>query len=162
MTNGYALATGPGLEAISRHIRNASPAEVDALRAALRIGVHWDVEVTDGREAERPTVSQAFCSALPVAYSALPGIAWEPFARVVLEAAYEATLWAAVANAQRGTSNVIFLTLLGGGAFGNPTGWILEAIHRALETVSDVDLDVRIVSFGDPPAGVMRLAGQFR
>ncbi len=32
---------------------------------------------------------------------------------LVLEAAYEATLWAAVSNAQRGVSNVVFLTFLG-------------------------------------------------
>src|SRR3954468_13074580 len=69
----------------------------------------------------RPRVSQAFCSALPVAYSQVPSPHWELFGSLVLEAAYEATLWAAVINAQRGVSNVVFLTLLGGGAFGNPS-----------------------------------------
>jgi hypothetical protein len=43
---------------------------------------------------------------------------WEAFASLVLQAAYEATMFAAVLNAQRGASNVV-LTRLGGGAFGN-------------------------------------------
>jgi hypothetical protein len=41
------------------------------------------------------------------------------FAVLVLEGACEATLWAAAVNAHRAGSNVVFLTLLGGGAFGN-------------------------------------------
>ena len=40
---------------------------------------------------------------------------WEPLARLVLEAAYEATLLAAL----RQGSRVVFLTLLGGGVFKN-------------------------------------------
>jgi hypothetical protein len=31
-----------------------------------------------------------------VAYTSVPAIRWQPFAELVLEAAYEATLWAAV------------------------------------------------------------------
>jgi len=38
-------------------------------------------------------VSQVFCSALPVAYSDVPPIHWRAFATLVLEAAYEATMW---------------------------------------------------------------------
>jgi hypothetical protein len=49
-----------------------------------------------------------------------------------LEAAYEATLWAAV-HAQRGASDIVFLTLLGRGAFGNPRSWIYAAMRRTLE-----------------------------
>ena len=41
---------------------------------------------------------------------------------LVLEAAYEATMWSAVLNARRGASKVVLLTLLGGGAFGNERG----------------------------------------
>jgi hypothetical protein len=72
---------------------------MDELRGRLRIGLHWDVEVTDaGRPF--PLVSQAFCSTLPVAYSQQAPRYWERFARLVLEAAYEATLWAAALNAR--------------------------------------------------------------
>src|SRR5712691_363585 len=37
---------------------------------------------------------------------------------------YEATMLAAALNKQRGASNVVLLTLLGGGAFGNEAEWI--------------------------------------
>jgi hypothetical protein len=87
------------------------------------------VEVTDAAGPDRPLVSQAFCSALPVAR--VPSALWEKFALLVLEAAYEATMWAAVLNAQRGVSNVVFLTLLGGGAFGNRGRWIDAAMRQA-------------------------------
>jgi hypothetical protein len=70
------------------------------------------VEVTDAEDERRPIVSQAFCSALPVAYSIVPPSYWEAFASLVLQAAYEATMLAAVLNAQRGASNVVLLTQL--------------------------------------------------
>jgi hypothetical protein len=38
---------------------------------------------------------------------------------LVLEAAYEATPWAAVFNARRGASTIVLLTRPGDGAFGN-------------------------------------------
>jgi hypothetical protein len=152
MQNGYALPSKTGLDAIARHLGTLTPDQIDLLRGKLRIGVHRDVEVTDATGPNRPRVSQAFCSALPVAYSGLKSAHWKPFASLVLEAAYEATLWAAVLNAQRGVSNVVFLTLLGGGAFGNDVDWIERAATRALELLAAFDLDVRFVSYGTPIA----------
>lgn len=157
MQNGYALASESGLDVVARHLRSRSAAEIDALRGLLRIGLHWDVEATEAEGRERPLVSQAFCSALPLAYCQVDEARWEPFARLVLEAAYEATLWAAVRNARRGISNVVFLTLLGGGAFGNPSGWIHAAVARALDRLAGYDLDIRMVSFGSPSAELLHL-----
>ena len=77
---------------------------------------------------------------------------------LVLEAAYEACLWAALINAQRGTSNVLFLTLLGGGAFGNSPVWIDAAIRRAIRLITAYDLDIGIVSYGQPSKAVAALA----
>jgi hypothetical protein len=122
--------------------------ERDELRGLLRIGLHRDVEVTDAPGPERPVVSQIFCSALPVAYGRLPRASWEAFARLVLEAAYEATLAAAAINAAQGRSNVVLLTRLGGGAFGNDAVWIDAALRRALDGHRAHDLDVRLVSYG--------------
>ena len=72
---------------------------------------------------------------------------WEPFARLVLDAAYEATLLAGVANAERTGNKRLYLTLLGGGAFGNVESWILEAMERAFDRCCDADLDVAVVSY---------------
>ncbi len=134
MRNGYALCSRAGLDAIANHLEASTPDQIDALRGMLRIGVHRQVEVTDGEPAHSLLVSQAFCSALPVAYSLVPAVHWQAFASLVLESAYEATLWAAVDNAQRGGSNVVLLTRLGGGAFGNDDEWIDAAMRRAIQT----------------------------
>jgi hypothetical protein len=161
MRNGYALAEASGLLAISRQLVRLDSSRLDSLRARLSIGIHRDVEATEAEGNLRPVVSQAFCSALPVAYTPIPGHHWEAFATLVLEAAYEATMWAAVQNALRGASNIVFLTFLGGGAFGNEDKWIQSAIRRALKTVARYDLDVRLVCYSTPPASVTRLAREF-
>ena len=153
MRNGYAMFSPHGIEVMSGHVRSLPEDQRDQLRQRLKIGMHWDVEVTDGTGAPGPLVSQAFCSALPVSYHHFPGARtadWEPLATLVLEAAYEATLWAAVANAQRGGSHKVLLTTLGGGAFGNDERWILSAMQRALRLVSDHGLEIAIVSFRLP------------
>ena len=163
MQNGYALCTQTGLEAIARHLETQSPDQIDILRGKLHIGIHQDVEVTETAGPVRPLVSQSFCSALPVAYSSVvPTILWESFASLVLDAAYEATMWAAVANAQRGASNVVLLTFLGGGAFGNRDSWIYAAIRRALELVANFDLEVKLVSYGPPSKEILAIAEEFR
>jgi hypothetical protein len=148
MRNGYALCTPDGLAAIGRLLRTASDATIDEIREGLSIGLHIDVEVTDATGPSRPKVSQAFCSALPVSYSCFEPPAWEPFARLVLEAAYEATLSAAVERRCLGAPKRVLLTRLGGGAFGNDDRWIDDAIARALVKVEWAGLDVRLVSFG--------------
>jgi hypothetical protein len=157
MRNGYALCSSVGLDAISVLLGRLPPEQVDALRGKLRIAIHRDIEVTDAVGEPRPVVSQAFCSALPVAYSPVAPAHWEAFASLILEAAYEATMLAAVLNKQRGGSDVVLLTLLGGGAFGNADDWIHKAIQRALTTMSDFALNVRLVSYREPSDAVLKL-----
>jgi hypothetical protein len=146
MTNGYALASREGLIEISDRLRASNENERDQLRQRLRIGIQWDTQVTltDCSHA----VSQVYGSALPVAYSPHPPDLWAEFARLILEASYESTLCAAILNAARGGNNHLFLTLLGGGAFGNETDWILGAMKRALKLSDNAGLDVAIVSYG--------------
>jgi len=158
MRNGYALATAEGLAEISQQIMCLSSSERDRLRAALRIGVHWNTQVTIGNASH--TVTQAYCSALPIAYSLHAAHQWASFARLVLEAAYEATFCASILNAQQTGNNKLFLTLLGGGAFGNVEEWIFTAIRRAIRTYAEAPLDVAIVSFGASHPRVRRLCGQ--
>ena len=160
MQNGYVLSSRQALVQLSDRLRAADEAERDRLRASLRIGVQWDTQVTL-QEAQH-TVTQAYCSALPVAYSHLPAELWEPFGRLVLEAAYEATLCAAMLNASRTGNRRVFLTLLGGGAFGNDPVWITSAIARALERYRRYDLEVAVVSHGVSKRDVQRLIETFR
>jgi len=142
MRNGYALCTREGLRAITDLLAHGTDADCDDLRGRLAVGLHRHVQVTDVPVPRR--VSQAFCSALPVAYGDGRPTEWEAFARLVLEAAYEATLLAAVGS----ESNVVLLTRLGGGVFGNADAWIDDAIVRAVEIVQDAGLDIRLVSHG--------------
>jgi hypothetical protein len=157
MHNGYALCSREGLASIRHMLAQASPQQLDAWRQMLRIGLHRDVEVTDAA-AQGQVVTQAYCSALPVAYSGLPAADWRPFAQLVLEAAYESTLLAGVLNRHAGGSPVVLLTLLGGGAFGNDVEWIHEAIRYAVRRVAGHALDVRIVSYGPVPDHLRGLA----
>jgi len=157
MSNGYALFIGDAVDRLSAHLRTLDADRLDALRRRLAVGVQWDVEVTEAAGPSRPQVTQAFCSALPVSYNAQVGAHasdWEPLATLVLEAAYEATLAAAVLNAQRGVSNKVLLTLLGGGAFGNDESWILAALQRAIHQAQDRGLEVIVVSYGRPSPGL--------
>ncbi|HEX7391082.1 MAG TPA: hypothetical protein VF286_13305, partial [Acidiphilium sp.] len=61
----------------------------------------------------------------------------------------------------RGGSNIVFLTLLGGGVFGNPDKWIYAAIRRALNLTISFGLDVRLVSYGAPPKALLEIAEEF-
>jgi hypothetical protein len=146
MVNGYALPSAEGLEEINRKLESMDEAALDAVRQALQIGLHWDTQVTLGDASH--TVSQAYCSAMPVAYTPHTKELWAPLAKLVLEAAYEATICAAILNGDRNRNNRLFLTRLGGGAFGNNPDWITNAISRSLELYSDSGLDVAIVSYG--------------
>lgn len=146
MRNGYALPTPDGLQRVNDRLRSASQDEIDALRGLLRVGLQSQTQVTLDGCLHR--VSQAYCSAMPVSYSGLHATLWEPLARLVLEAAYEATLCAAVINAHETGCNRVFLTSLGGGAFGNRTLWIAEAMQRAINLLSSHDIEVVHVTFG--------------
>ena len=146
MVNGYALPSAEGLEEINRKLESMDEAALDTVRQALQIGLHWDTQVTLGDASH--TVSQAYCSAMPVAYTHHTQERWAPLAKLVLEAAYEATICAAILNVDRNRNNRLFLTRLGGGAFGNNPDWITNAISRSLELYSDSGLDVAIVSYG--------------
>ncbi|WP_298826531.1 hypothetical protein [uncultured Piscinibacter sp.] len=162
MRNGYALCTPEGLAAIGDMLGRADEATRDGLRSRLRIGLHHDVEVTDADPAQAQFVTQAFCSALPVAYTTIAPAIWKPFAMLVLEAAYEATLLAAAIRSAQGQPRTVFLTSLGVGAFGNDEAWIDAALERALRRVDHAGLDVAIFSHGSLRSGLHRLVERFQ
>jgi hypothetical protein len=64
-------------------------------------------------------------------------------------------------NSIRNGNNRLFLTLLGGGVFGNETDWIIGGIQRALNLYKHVDLDVTIVSYGESKQHVQKLVKQY-
>jgi hypothetical protein len=66
-----------------------------------------------------------------------------------------------VHNAQRGASKVVLLTSPGGGAFGNDESWIYDAMGRALKMISNIAMDVRLVSYGVPAPALLQVARTF-
>ena len=87
---------------------------------------------------------------------------WKPFARLVLEAAYEATLHVALINTERTGNRQEYLTLPGGGAFGNDSDWIMVAIERAARLFSSAYLDISIVSYRASNSDVQRTIDRLR
>lgn len=158
MQNGYALPLDGALEVIDAKLAALGDDTLDALRGRLRIGVHHDVEVTLADAGHR--VTQIYGSALPVAYGRGHPDAWARWARLVLEAAYEATLLAAVESARTSGNPTVYLTLLGGGAFGNQSAWIFAAIERAIRCAPPRGLDLAIVSYGRSNPAVRAFVGR--
>jgi hypothetical protein len=64
-------------------------------------------------------------------------------------------------NAQRSASKVVLPTSLGGGAFGNDETWIHGAMEQVFKLMSNVALDVRLVSYGAPPPALLQMAKAF-
>lgn len=155
MQNGYALIDHDQLHHINQFLHALDTSQRELLKGELRIGIQWDTEVTLAGAAHR--VSQAYCSALPVAYTDVPAGEWESFARLVLEATYEVTLLAALVNYHRNGSAKVFLTLVGGGVFGNDMRWIIESLEKALRLFARSPLDVQIVSYGNSNPRVQQL-----
>lgn len=148
MRNGYALATEGGLDLISKTINQFNPEQYEALKGKLKIGIQKDTEVTLMNNGH--PVTQVYCSALPVAYSPIAANKWEAFARLILEATYEATLHAAILNRQETRNKAVFLTLVGGGAFGNRDTWLVDSISKVIAQFKTEDLNLKFVSYSQP------------
>mmetsp|Transcript_54417 Transcript_54417/g.125393 ORF Transcript_54417/g.125393 Transcript_54417/m.125393 type:complete len:370 (-) Transcript_54417:201-1310(-) len=156
--NGYTSSDDERLHELNRQLSDGSVRK--RVMEALRIGVHSQVEVPWACRFQllpaekRNIVTQAYCSALSCGYSDGSLDLWEPMARVVLEASYEATLLSAAIEQTEGCgSGRVVLTLLGGGVFGNRNAWIEEAIARAFLAVERAGLSVVLAHFGHVDQG---------
>ncbi len=157
MRNGYAFPTRETLRAVDARITGSTPPERDALMGRLKVGVQWGTEVTV-RDAGH-AVTQVYCSALPIAYSTVGASLeeWEPLARLVLDATYEATFLVALVNAAETGSGRLFLTTVGSGVFGNPKEWVLGAIERCLVRWAFSPLEVAVVSHRSADPAIERV-----
>lgn len=147
MRNGYAMLSSSGLDAISEILNQQTGEEYVELRNKLRIGLQLNSEVTIKYGGH--LVSQAYCSALPIGYSQIPVQQWEAFSRLILSATYEATFYAALSNFEQTGNDKLFLTLVGGGVFGNPQEWIFDAIEESVLKFRKTPLVVLVVSYGN-------------
>jgi len=168
--NGYSLANNADLERLSSALRKSEDLQ-EAVRRKLRIAIQMDTEVvTSGfgakmYEGPPQLVTQAYCSAIAVSYSRCHSRNWEAFARLILESAYESTLYAAVENFLRNPdapgSRRVYLTALGGGVFGNDMEWIKDAMSKAFKKFQNIGLEIYLVSYGRSEKEMKQLEEEF-
>lgn len=144
--NGYALANTDGLKFLTDKLNEGNAEEYDYILGLIKVGVQWNSEVTI--ECKSKTVTQVYCSALPVAYSHIEPFYWAKFAKLVLESIYESTIRVAQLNFKKTGNNRLFLTLVGGGAFGNESEWIIDSISKVLSKFNDSGLHISFISYG--------------
>ncbi|CAE7743106.1 unnamed protein product [Symbiodinium necroappetens] len=148
MKNGHCLPRVDGsIARLSQRLATNHELEHQA-REAVQVGVHWETEVWQMSHQ----VCQVLCGALPVGYlKAVRSNDWSVFAKVVLQAAYEATLTvASCLAAKRGARVKVFLTAVGAGSLSNRVSWIASALERSLEEFASEPLDVVLVHFAAP------------
>lgn len=130
-----------------------SPGGNDDLK--IKIGFHGGVSVTYGvRSGDQheniitsnpnQIVNQVFTAAIDLGQGTNPSTKIiKEWAQVVLNAAYEGTLRKAFLARKK----KVFLTLIGGGAFGNDIKWIFSAIDRMRDFIKDSGLEVMVVCY---------------
>lgn len=159
MENGYCFPTLEGLQEIETRLQALDDRKWNNLLGKLSVGVQAGTEVTSS--ASNHAVTQVLCSGLPLAYSEIDDKHWDYFPRLILNATYESTLYVAYQNLLKTGCPKLFLTLVGGGVFGNHLDWILAAIERSLRIFSGVELDVNIVSYRSSNPDIAALVSKF-
>jgi hypothetical protein len=168
------LLTGPGIQVKDGYVKfvptKALADAFDAETIANQIGYHRDIQVllsgTDKSGAygilKDPTklVDHVMVAALPLsemfgAYHNDPSL--QRITQKVLNNAYEGTIRAAILHGRKR----IFLTWLGGGAFGNPKDMIAKAIAQDVikQLVADYGLEVFLVDWSGDYASHPVLVG---
>lgn len=153
--NGYTFSDEKSLARLTRVILGSKEEKgaYEALLDSVKVGLHENVGVTFRSRfdevVEGITVTQVYCSALSCAYSGVHKDHWAVFSQLVLDACYEATMWAGVLNALSGMGPAdnrhdVFISFIGGGAFGNDPQWICRAIGRSLAIMRRRNAPIRV------------------
>lgn len=167
----------PQIPVVNGYIHFRSADEIDRLAVGgafdfqntdlAKVGRHTGVQVTFGLknfgkvelcDDPEQVVNQVFTAAMNMAD--MPDAEPEhlvPIARWVLRAAYRGTILAAIDNAHRSAlpaRNKLFLTLIGGGVFGNKIEWIVDTIIgdcRELLLASGLEVNLVVFSASSLP-----------
>ena len=136
-------------------------------QAYTDIGIHSDIEVVfKSRDNDvyklmknpNHLVTQIICSAIdlsnipdgyPQHYGDMTKTSWNEITKCVLEAMYEATIYAAYLNAVKHNfeegSKTVYLTFLGSGSFKNNPILVKDAMARAVAIAHNLNLDLEII-----------------
>jgi hypothetical protein len=151
--NGYLLPTSPDkMTDLANRFLQEPTLTAEAVLAS-RVGVQWNADTARDGDGKSHGICQVFCAAAPVSYATeINKKDWEPLAQVFLDAAYESTLAvAAILARDREARVTVYLTLVGGGAFGNDPAWIIKALQRALVMYKSAPIDVKLVHYKTIP-----------
>ncbi|KKQ33566.1 MAG: hypothetical protein US49_C0001G0246 [candidate division TM6 bacterium GW2011_GWF2_37_49] len=163
--NGYIWGTGEA--GAGSGIENIKDENADK----FKIGFHRDIQVTFVQSKNyyythfyqpSQTVNQVFAAAvnLTQAKDLCPEIKSmsddkkHEIAQLILNWTYESTLKAAIVAGKK----KVFLTLIGGGAFGNKREWIEEAIVQAVNdsVLKNSGLEIILNNWGSEPSAVLK------
>jgi len=127
----------------------------------IKVGVHNDIQVTSGlkhhgevevvRDRDQ-IVNQVFTAAMNLS-GLNRGETCRAVARFLLHGAYRGTFLSAIHNSHRLAhtnwpgKNKLFLTLIGGGVFGNDIHWILEAIKSCGDLIVSSGMEIYLVNY---------------
>jgi hypothetical protein len=147
--NGYVDAREDQLIELNQNLSDY-PKLKGELQNALKVGFHRNLQVVFRNRWELlndPTflVSQVYASALSIGYSKVKTKKlWYPLAEIVLNATYEAIVYAGYINLKKNKNPKVHLTLVGGGVFGNPPELIAGAIDRAINIAIENNFPLEI------------------
>lgn len=123
---------------------------------AIQVGVHKNIQVISGlgpQKNELPIYKAIKITnddqIIHQVFTATANLAgrnqntFERLARMLLNAAYQGTLYAA----SKVQTNKVFLTLIGGGVFNNKLSWIIDALEQAVKRVSNKKLTITLVIY---------------
>lgn len=153
MKNGYCLFDNEEQLKKLDSILKTEIGLIDKLRQNFKVGIQYETEVNlNDKKKKNHRITQIFCSALPISYCHFhaPKL-WETFAYFILECSYDATLTFAnkLAEAKKDKNSrvKVYLTSIGGGAFGNSSILIEKAMNEALEYHKNDPLDVYLIEY---------------
>lgn len=140
--NGYVFSTTDKLNKLNTILNNETISK--QVLKSIKVGIQSNTQVLMKNKNEpliniKPKlVTQIYCSAISCSYSHINVSYWELFACIILNSIYEATLWSALLYApicQIANSNhyKVYLTFIGGGAFGNKMSWIINNMAKSIK-----------------------------
>lgn len=171
--NGYLTCTSEQLTACNsrldlycqEHSQLSRKDVLEKLGNKLKIGIHYNVEVTSSKwgkvltNSPQQQVTQVFGAACAMGYSRCTKNAlWADLSNLVLIASYDALLRVAAGSENK----KVFLTFIGGGVFQNPMHWILGAIEKAAKKYKDHGLEIYLVCYGGPSPSHNKLVDDFK
>ena len=154
VSSGY-IGSVPHLDVFAQ----LSDADLKELAGKVNVALHADVQVSGGLgplKSELPIykavkvvdqsqkVNQIFAAALNPYQNNSQSPGYKNLAQMLLYAAYEGALKSAYVNGKK----KVYLTLIGGGVFGNKLLWITRAIeHAAREFQAKGDMEINLVVY---------------